>query len=131
MPQHGSSSQYVSRGVKYKQKVFPIFDSIFHTYLTRGLQIYARKFNSHNGFLRADQGRAKNCCQIGWIGCPILQVAQKATMRFQISFIFKQSPHQVDMKNFVKWWKDFLLYFTTLETYRVLCCCQSNRTVLF
>ena len=22
------------------------------------------------------------------------------------------------MKNVVKWWKDFLLYFTTLETYR-------------
>ena len=30
-----------------------------------------------------------------------------------------QSPHQVDMKNIVKWWKYFLLYFTTLETYCV------------
>ena len=38
-----------------------------------------------------------------------------------ISFIFLESPHQVDMKNVVKFWKDFLSYFTTLETYRVLC----------
>ena len=60
----------------------------------RTAKIY-KKFNSHDGFLRADQGRAKNCCHIGWIGCPILQVAQK-----------------VDMKNI---FKDFLLYFTTLE----------------
>ena len=35
-----------------------------------------------------------------------------------ISFIFLKSPHQVDMKNVVKCWKDFLFYFTTLETYR-------------
>ena len=35
-----------------------------------------------------------------------------------ISFIFLESPHQVDMKNVVKYWKNFLSYFTTLETYR-------------
>jgi hypothetical protein len=35
-----------------------------------------------------------------------------------ISFIFLGSPHHVDMKNDVKCWKDFLSYFTTLETYR-------------
>ena len=35
------------------------------------------------------------------------------------SFIFLESPHQVDMKNVVKCWKDFLSYFTTQETYRV------------
>ena len=35
-----------------------------------------------------------------------------------ISLIFLESPHQVDMKNVVKCWKDFLSYFTTLETYR-------------
>ena len=32
--------------------------------------------------------------------------------------IFLQFIHQVDMKNVVKCWKDFLSYFTTLETYR-------------
>ena len=36
-----------------------------------------------------------------------------------ISFIFLESPHQVDMKNVVKCWKDFLWYSTTLETHRL------------
>jgi hypothetical protein len=76
-------------------------------------------FISHDGFLRANKGRAKNCCQIGWIGCPILQVAKKVTVRCQFLAYFLQSPHQVDKKKVVKWWKDFLLYFTTLETYLV------------
>ena len=31
-----------------------------------------------------------------------------------------QSPHQLDMKNIVEWWKDFFLYFNILETYRDL-----------
>ena len=35
-----------------------------------------KKFNSHN------------CCHIGWIGCPILQVAHKATVRFQFLAYF-------------------------------------------
>ena len=33
------------------------------------------------------------------------------------SLIFLQSPCQVGMKNAAKYWKDFLLYFTTLETH--------------
>ena len=45
------------------------------------------KFNSHDGFLRADQVRAKNCYQIDWIGCHILQVAQKAMVIFQFLHI--------------------------------------------
>ena len=32
-----------------------------------------------------------------------------------------ESPHQVDMKNVVKCWKDFLWYFATLKTYREKC----------
>ena len=47
-----------------------------------------KKFNSHYGFLRTDQGRAKNCCQIGWIGCPILQVAQKTIVTLQFLAYF-------------------------------------------
>ena len=35
-----------------------------------------------------------------------------------ISCIFLQSPHQVELKNIVKSWKDFLWYSVTLETYR-------------
>jgi len=45
----------------------------------RGLQKYAKK-KIHDGFFMADQDRAKKCCWMGWIGCPILQVAQKAIM---------------------------------------------------
>ena len=46
--------------------------------------------------------------------------SSKSHRENSISFIFLESPHQVDMKNVVKCWKDFLSYFTTLETYRAL-----------
>ena len=46
--------------------------------------------------------------------------SSKSHRENSISFIFLESPHQVDVKNVVKGWKDFLSYFTTLETYRVL-----------
>ena len=45
--------------------------------------------------------------------------SSKSHRENSISFIFWESPHRVDMKNVVKYWKDFLFYFTTLETYRV------------
>ena len=80
-----------------------------------------KKFNSHDGFLRADQGRAKNCCQIGWIGCPILQVAQKAT-EISIFCIFLQSPHQVHTtheKHCPMLVRLFFAYFNALETHSV------------
>ena len=48
-----------------------------------------KKLNSHGGFLRADQGRAKMCCQMGWIGCSFLQVAQK-----DFFGIFSSSRHE-------------------------------------
>ena len=51
-----------------------------------------KKLNSHGGFLRADQGRAKICCQMGWIGCAILQVTQKAIMRIKFLSYFC-NPH--------------------------------------
>ena len=46
--------------------------------------------------------------------------SSKSHRENSIFFIFLESPHQVDMKNVVKCRKDFLSYFTTLETYRVL-----------
>ena len=68
------------------------------------------KFNYHNGFFRANQDRAKIFCQIGWIGCPILQVAQKAMVIFHFLLIFLKSSHE----KIVNYWKDFLRYSTTL-----------------
>ena len=53
----------------------------------------------------ADQHMAKKCCRIGWIGCPILQVAQKATM----------SRHE----NHCQMVERLFDYFTTLETHCV------------
>ena len=44
--------------------------------------------------------------------------SSKSHRENSISFIFLESPHQVGMKNVVKCWKDFLSYFTTLETNR-------------
>ena len=48
-----------------------------------------------------------------------LGLPSKSHCENSISSIFLESPHQVDVKNIVKCWKDFLCYFTTLETYRV------------
>ena len=66
-----------------------------------------------------------------WANCKIAQPIQpiwqhifalpsKSHREDSISSIFLESPHQVDMKNVLKWQKEFLLYFTTLETYRGL-----------
>ena len=68
-------------------KVFSKFDNIFHLYLMRKLQQYTlakicKEFDFLNGFLRADQDRAKKCCWMAWIGsgCAILQIAQKTNV---------------------------------------------------
>ena len=47
-----------------------------------------------------------------------LGLPSKSHHENQTACIFLQSPHQLDMKNYVKCCKDFLLYLTTLETYR-------------
>ena len=44
--------------------------------------------------------------------------SSKSYCENSISCIFLESPHQVDMKSFVKCWKDFLWYLATLKTYR-------------
>ena len=60
----------------------------FSCLLDEGIPKIWKKLNSLGGFLRADQGRAKMCCQMGWIGCAILQVAQKAIVRIQFLSYF-------------------------------------------
>ena len=47
----------------------------------------------------------------------IMWIISKSHREKNFCLIFLQSIHQLDMKNVVKWWKDFLLYFTILETY--------------
>jgi len=52
-----------------QQKVFWIFDDIF----------------------RAELGWPKGCCQMGWFGCPMLLVAQKADVEFHLYAYFWNS----------------------------------------
>ena len=56
-------------------------------------------FDSNYGFWKADHEMARNCCPMGWIGCPTLQY-----------FNFLQIV--------VKFWKFFLCYSITQKTYR-------------
>ena len=70
---------------------------------------------------RPRQGKKLLPDWLDWLS--YLAGSSKSHRAISISYIFLQSPHQVDMKNVVKWWKDFLLYFTTLETYRVHVTC--------
>ena len=54
----------------------------FSCLLDKGTAKICKKFNSHDGFLRVNQEKEK-LQPDGWNGCPILQAAQKATVRFQ------------------------------------------------
>ena len=51
--------------------------------------------------------------------------SSKSHRENSISFLFLESPHQVDMKNVVKSSKHFLGYFNTLETH-----CAVGRVIL-
>ena len=64
-----------------QQKVFATFDIIFN----EGIAKICKKFNSHDGFLRADQDKATNCCPMDWIGCAIEEAT--VTMKFLAYFL--------------------------------------------
>ena len=69
-------------------------------------------------FLSYLQNRTTNSAH-GRTFSPCLSLLLKSHRENSISSIFLESPYQIDMKIFVKCWKDFLFYFTTLETNRV------------
>ena len=108
---------------KIQQKVFTPFDNVFHVYLMRGLQKYVcMKLKSHGGFLSYLQDMTAN----------LANLASKSHHGNLISCIFLQSPCHVGMKNALKYWKGFLLYFITLKTYCVqLWTCYSNQELIF
>ena len=58
---------------EHTHKKIPTLDNV-----NKGIAKMTKNNNSHDGFLRADQDRLKNCCQMARIGYAILQVAQKA-----------------------------------------------------
>ena len=62
-----------------------------------------------------------NLANLAAIFCPAFFCPQKAIMGIKfLAYFCSLSPCQVGMKNAVKYWKDFLLYFTILETYCAL-----------
>ena len=79
---------WVSRVHLNTQKSVWMIWQHFSCLLDEGIPKIWKKLNSHGGFLRADQGRAEMCCQMGWIGSAILQVAQKAIARIQFLSYF-------------------------------------------
>ena len=72
--------------------------------------------NSNDTFWGQTKTGQKKCCQIGWISCPILQVAQKSSsLNFNFFHVF--AIHSSDERRFQNL-KDFLWYSATVETYR-------------
>ena len=60
----------------------------FSWLLDEGIHKIWKKLNSRDGFLRADYIRQVKNVLPDWIGCAILQVAQKATWEFNFFHIF-------------------------------------------
>ena len=112
-------SRYVFRVAKYHKKSFHRFNNTFHVYLMRGFQKHAR-----NWILTMPFWATREIAQpINPIWQHIFALPWSALKKPPcefISFHIFGSPHQVDMKNVDKCWKDFLCYFTALETYRGL-----------
>ena len=73
---------------------------------------------------RPRQGKNMLPDGLNWL-C-FLAGSSKSHCENSISCIFLESSGQVDMKNVAKCWKEFLCYFTSLETYR-----DSINTYLF
>ena len=84
----------------------------------RGLQKCERLL-IFNG--RPSQGKRLIPDWLDWLS--YLAGTSKSYHEISISCIFLQSPYQVDTKKVAKYWKDFLCYSNTLETYSVLLLC--------
>ena len=94
-------ARYVYRVEEYNKKAFQYLTTFFTSTIVEGIAIICKKLNSHSGFLSADQDRAKKYWQMGWIGCPILLVAQNTIMIFKFLLYF--------CKPRIKWiWKTLL-----------------------
>ena len=61
--QEKDKSRYVSRVVNYN-KIISNIRQHFSCVLDKGIEKVRNEFNSHNSFLRADQDRSINCCQM-------------------------------------------------------------------
>ena len=99
--------------------MFGGFENIFHVYLMRGFQKMEEiEFSRWLFEGRLRQGKNVLPDGLNWL-CYFAGNSNNHREN-SISFIFLESSHQVDMKNFVKSSKHFFGYFNTLETHSVL-----------
>ena len=104
--------------IEIPKKVFEGFDNIFHVYLMSRLQKNAKENFFSRWLFEGRLRQGKNVLPDGLNWLCYFAGSSKIHRENSISFIFLECPHQVDMKNVVKCWKDFLSYSTPLETYR-------------
>ena len=97
--------------------------------LDEGIQKIWKKLNSHDGFLSYLQSSTANSARLAAHFCPALVLPSKRHHENSISFIFLESPHQVDMKNVVICYKHFFGYFNALKTHGVFW--RRNLTQIF
>ena len=83
----------------------------------RGFQKYGRTWILTVVFQRQTIRQGKNELPDGLNWLCYFAGTSKSHRENSISFIFLESPHQVDMKNIVKSSKHFFGYFNTLETH--------------
>ena len=112
------SALWVSRVLKYPKKCLEDLTTFFmSTWWGDSKNMEEIEFSRWLFEGRPRQGKNVLPDGLNWL-C-YFAGSSKSHRENSISFIFLESPHQVDMKNVVKCWKDFLSYFITLETYRV------------
>ena len=104
-------ARYVSSVVKCDKKSFHHLTTFFLS-TWWGDSKNVQKFKISQVFLSYLQDRTANLVNLAAFFFALTWSGLKKP-----SLIFLQSPCQVGMKNAAKYWKDFLLYFTTLETH--------------
>ena len=110
------SPRYVSRVVKYNKKSFQYLTTFFMS-AWGGDSKNMEEIEFSRWFFEGRLRQGKNRLPYGMSWLCYFSGSSKSHRENSTSIVLLESPHQVDMKNVVKCWKDFLLYFTTLEPY--------------
>ena len=112
------TSLWVSRVLKYPKKCFEDLTTFFMSIWWGGSKnLEEIEFSSWLFEGRLRQGKSVLPDGLNWL-C-YFAANSKSHRENSISFMFLESPHQVDMKNIVKSSKHFFRYFNTLETHSV------------
>ena len=122
-------SRYVFRVSKYHKKSFQHLTTFFMS-TSWGDSKNMEEIEFSRWLFEGRQRQGKNVLPDGLNWLCYFAGSSKSHRENSISCIFLESPHQVDIKSIVKCWKDFLWYFTTLKTYRVLCTYICSSSIL-